>query len=222
VGSQRKKFRLELGRLGDVHGFYAWPEGEGPYPAVLMLHGHYGRANRVFIDQGGRELVEAGFLVFVAETRALQAREAAGPCETTIAEQIWARAGLPLAAALRDETIALLAALRALPEVDDEKIVIHAHSGSIQHGLPTAIAWPHIRALAMNEDFASDVFWRDHKGQTQQRPHCTTIPRLADTVVETLKRPEALPFHIHRHEHRRKMEPGEVQALIEAFRDAVR
>jgi len=220
VGSQRRKFRLELGRLGDIHGFYAWPEGEGPFPAVLMLHGHYGRANRVFIDQGGRELVAAGFLVFAAETRALRAREAAGPCETMIAEHLWDKAGLPLAAALRDETFALLAALRALPEVDDEKIVIQAHSGSIQHALPAAIAWPHIRALAMNEDFASDVFWTSGLGV--KRPHCTTIPGLADTVVETLKRPDALPFHLHRHEHRRKMEPDEVQALIDAFKDAVR
>ncbi len=100
------------------------PPGPGPHPAVLVIHGHNGDAHQSFDDLGGRQLAEAGFLVFAPTIRVNGASVVEDAVTRVLLED-----GFSILALRVYEQLLALRILRAMPDVDPARIGVLAHSG---------------------------------------------------------------------------------------------
>jgi hypothetical protein len=184
------------------------------YPAVLLLHGHRSSANKAFKDQGGAALVQAGFVVLALDSRPYLARSVDKVCELYLADTIWTTTGIPMLTLQTIETLASLATLRKVPNVDETRILIHTDSGGVQRGLAAAVAWSNVVGFTKNEPFMTDAYWPCPSGkQCTPSMHCTTVPGASSHVASVLDDPRGVPFPVHVRPHR-VMTPEDTKALI--------
>ncbi len=111
---------LEYGYHGDNHGELRIPDGEGPFPAVLLVHGGFWRHNWTSDTIGGLaiDLVRRGVVTYSIEYR---------------------RVGLGGGAATTPADIeAAVDALRRHPSVDSQRVAIAGHSAGGQLALQAA------------------------------------------------------------------------------------
>jgi dienelactone hydrolase len=116
------------------------PAGKGPFPAILFNHGSYRAADSAIMTQPsslGPLFARHGYVFFVLYRRGTGASRSEGIADGDLMARALARDGdtsrnrvqLEL---LNDEelrdAIAALAALRALPEVDAQRVALMGHS----------------------------------------------------------------------------------------------
>ena len=114
----------------------AWlyvPEGEGPFPAVVMAHG-LGCVKEMRLDAYAERFVEAGYLCLVFDYRHFGASGGEPRQLLDISRQL-------------QDWRAALAHARALPDVDPDRVVVWGSSLSGGHVLSVADADPRVAAV---------------------------------------------------------------------------
>ncbi len=128
--AQSPPTRLEYGYHDEAHGDLRVPVGNGPFPAVMLLHGGFWRHQWTFDTVGGPavDLWRRGFVTYAVEYR----RVGAGGGATTTPADI-------------EEALDVL---RRHPRVDAERIAIVGHSAGGQ--LAVQAASRHVVQLAVS------------------------------------------------------------------------
>jgi dienelactone hydrolase len=106
---------LPLSHDGDaLEGYIARPEGEGPFPAVIIYHSGIGL--KPFECDKAKALAKLGYLAVVADMFGLAARNIQ-PGDLSAYEKLRARDAF-----LRERVVTWFDAIAALPEVDASRI----------------------------------------------------------------------------------------------------
>jgi hypothetical protein len=216
--------RFDIPDLGASTGLLAVPDGVGPFPGVLLLHGHFSSADEAFLEQAGASMARAGLVVFAPDSRAYEARIGGDSCEAKIARALWDQTAMPLVGLQLREELSALAYLRARPEVDPARIGINSHSGGAQRAMALALAMPGVRVVARDDDFGSRLYWPcevQADGECELQPHCTVIPAVTEPVRDALQRQSAVPFVQTTRPYQPLMSPEDATALAVFFADVL-
>jgi len=110
--------------LGEWPAAKLSPSGSGPYPAVLLLHGHGDTVKDALTVRFGQEIASAGFVVLAPSIRSYWD----GHCES---EAAWTllQAGMTLMAVHLAEASRAVEHLRRDPAVDPARVYVVGHSG---------------------------------------------------------------------------------------------
>jgi len=135
------------------------PPGQGPFPAVIFLHGGLGQSSMAqlranALDQPTQTRYLAwGYMIVSATRRAIRHD--------------------PLDRSVVTDTLALVEKVRALPEVDPDSVVLYGGSGGGTLALEVASVSDKVAAIAAGEPatiiymgmFTKDHVVRDHSGK---------------------------------------------------------
>jgi hypothetical protein len=153
--------------VGRLEGILLLPDGPGPFPAVLALHGHGDRAE-VFVDRHhGRDYPVRGIALLAITLRGMNIDE-----HEHLAARELMRHGLQLIGVRAYEALRALAYLRSLPEIDARRTGLIGHSGGSSLGNLLVRLEPDLAAYVSDHavDFRSSG-WREPY-------HCETVPGL--------------------------------------------
>ena len=110
--------------VGTFEGILLIPDGPGPFPGVVAIHGHYQDA-ALYIDKyHGSAYPENGYALLALSMRADRADWVESLVTTTLLLE-----GFTFLALRSYETSLALKYLRYLPEVDPDRIALIGHSG---------------------------------------------------------------------------------------------
>ncbi|MEZ4267255.1 MAG: dienelactone hydrolase family protein [Myxococcota bacterium] len=216
------RVRFEVPELGPSTGLLAVPAGEGPFPGVLLLHGHFSSADESFLEQAGANMARAGMVVFAPDSRSYQARIGGASCEAAIARSLWDQVAMPLIGLQLREELSALAYLRARPEVDPTRIGVNSHSGGAQRAMAVGLAVPSVRVVARDDDFSSRLYWpceAQSGPECELQPHCTVVPAITEPVRDALQRQSAVPFVQATRPYQSELSPEAATALAALFAD---
>ncbi|MBK7977948.1 MAG: hypothetical protein IPK07_33430 [Deltaproteobacteria bacterium] len=186
--------------VGDIPAILLRPLGEGPYPAIVAVHGH-GDDAQVYRDAyHGSEYPGHGYAILILTMRAMGIDEV----EHDISKRIL-RAGFALIGLRSYESLVGLEYLRSRSDVRDDRIGLIGHSGGSSTGNLTIRVMPsdgpaRFRAYVSDHEvdfFVSGLF---------EPYHCETVPALYPlhraindlqaAPIPTLTVPYAYPFGV--------------------------
>ncbi|MEZ4264808.1 MAG: hypothetical protein R3F39_00400 [Myxococcota bacterium] len=184
--------------LGSMDGVIARPVDpvDSPAPAIVMEHGHdlpdlrflpqqpdptRGGIHQWFIEFGGREFAERGYVVFASATRSFLSWEA--QTALLLTEQT----ETPLLGVMVLETLTKVAILRALPFVDPARVGGFGHSAG-GHRLRATAAVHGFFPIAVDYGFSA---YTDDPPSVP--PHCETIPT-AGWIQSPMQELRRFPF----------------------------
>lgn len=177
-------------------------EKKSSYPAIIGLHGHADDYNSFKNGYGGKELVQAGFVVIIPSFRAMDClRE---PEETITRELILN--GFTLMGIRIYETLLLEKYLKYNDFID--KIGIMGHSGGSDVAYLTSIINPNFQALAFD-------FYPKPDSLCEGKVHCETLPGLA-YYKEQINNPSTLKIPSKKFDYDF---PGDKQDVINFFKE---
>jgi hypothetical protein len=139
-------FQLDDPWVGRLWGIVAHPEGAGPFPTVIGIHGHTEDAEEWMISRGGFDLVNRGYAVIFPTMRANESAQH----ELLVTETLL-RADLSFAGLRIYEHLLTLRYAAALDVVDRCRVGMMGHSGGAVLGNAT------IRAAAGVSAWVSDL-----------------------------------------------------------------
>ena len=154
--------------VGTFEGILLVPKGEGPFPAVLAIHGHDDTAAIYRDDYHGGDYPAHGYAILMLTMRAMGLD--LGQSEHWIARELML-AGFDLIGLRVYESMLGLKYLRYLPEIDDARIGLIGHSGGSSASNLTVRVDPGIAAYVSdyNVDYCE---W----GTPWEPYHCETAP----------------------------------------------
>jgi len=153
--------------VGAFEGILLLPEGPGPFPAVLALHGHGDRAE-VYRDlHHGRDYPAHGIALLMLTLRGMNL----DAHEYRAWHALLSR-GLHLMGVRVYEAERALAYLRARPEIDAHRVGLIGHSGGSSVGNLLVRLEPGLTAYVSDHyvDFRSKHVW--------EPDHCESVPGL--------------------------------------------
>ncbi len=143
------------------------PHGEGPFPAVLALHGHPETAE-IFRDvHFGAELPVAGYAVLMLTSRVMAIDDVEHDVSWALLERGFSLMGLRMTEALLG-----LKVLRHDARIDADHIGLMGHSGGSSTGTLLVRVEPRFQAFVA--DNVVDWF----RSGEDEPYHCETIPEL--------------------------------------------
>jgi hypothetical protein len=120
----QRSFVIEDPFVGPFRGLALLPEGQGPFPTLVIAHGHE-EFDQEWIDRyGGWELVERGYALFVPTLRVNDATQVEADVTLGLL-----REGFTMMALRVYETLLVARYAAALPHVDPCRIGLVGHSG---------------------------------------------------------------------------------------------
>jgi hypothetical protein len=122
-------FQFEDPFVGRVWGLLAHPDGPGPFPTVVGIHGHTEDAWEWMLSRGGVDLVDGGYAVIFPTMRVNQ-----GDQDEALITETLLRAGFSFVGLRMYETLLTLRYAASLPEVDRCRIGMMGHSGGAISG----------------------------------------------------------------------------------------
>lgn len=122
-GYRARRLVLEDPWVGDFGALLVLPEGPGPHPVVLALHGHGTEAVDFLDAYGALDYIDAGFALLAVEHRMLYADEG----ETFVGRHLLQN-GFTLAGLHVYETLRAHRYARWHPDLDPERVVLLGHS----------------------------------------------------------------------------------------------
>ncbi|MHA1569655.1 MAG: alpha/beta hydrolase family protein [Alphaproteobacteria bacterium] len=143
---RQKRLLLEDPYVGTFKALLLLPPGEGPFPAVIALHGHADSAVVYRDDYHGDEYPARGFAILMITSRAM----GADYYEDLVTRHLLL-AGFTFMGLRHYETILLLKYLQYLPEVDNDRVGLIGHSGGSVAGNLTAWIEDGFGALVTDE-----------------------------------------------------------------------
>jgi hypothetical protein len=154
--------------VGKFKGILLTPKGQGPFPAVIAIHGHRDQAYIYRDRYHGNEYPVHGYMILMLTMRAM----GIDLCEH-MASELFLLNGFTLMGMRIYETLLGLKYLRYLPNVGDERIGLIGHSGGSSTSNLT------IRIEQGFKAYVSDLTIDYCEWGTVIEPyHCETIPRL--------------------------------------------
>jgi hypothetical protein len=120
----QRSFLVEDPYVGQFRGLSLKPHGEGPFPTLIIAHGHEEYDQRWIDRYGGWELVELGYAVIVPTLRV----NGAAQVETDVTLHLL-RGGFTMMALRVYETLLVTRYAASLPHVDPCRIALIGHSG---------------------------------------------------------------------------------------------
>jgi len=159
--------RLRTAYVGEFEALLLLPEGAGPFPAVLALHGH-GDDAAAFRDlHHGRDYPPRGLALLIPTLRAM----GIDAFEHRAARELLGH-GLSLMGVRAYEALSAFAYLRALPEIDAQRIGLIGHSGGASLGNLLVRLEPGFAAYVSDHEV-------DYRSSGWREPyHCETVPGL--------------------------------------------
>ncbi len=167
-GFVEREVELRDPEVGRFRGVVLIPDGAGPFPAVLALHGHRSSARRFARQYVVRTLAERGFVVALPSFRLF----GCGPREEATGRFLL-RNGSTLLGLRVYEAVLMAEYLRSLDTVDVGRVGMIGHSGGSTVALLLAriSSWFRVVVLDHLIDFRNRCWlW--------QRVHCETVPSL--------------------------------------------
>jgi len=122
-------FQLEDPFVGRFWGLVAHPDGPGPFPTVVGIHGHTEDAWEWMISRGGVDLVDGGYAVIFPTMRVNR-----GDQDEALVTETLLRAGFSFIGLRIYETLLTLRYAASLPQVDPCRIGMMGHSGGAISG----------------------------------------------------------------------------------------
>jgi len=150
--------------VGTFEGILLLPDGPGPFPAVLALHGHRDRAETYRDLHHGRDYPAHGIALFMLTLRAMNL-----DADEQRAWHALLAHGLHLMGARIYEAERALAYLRARPEIDPNRIGLIGHSGGSSLGNLLVRIEPGLAAYV--SDHTVDY-------RSKHSRHCEIVPGL--------------------------------------------
>lgn len=188
--------------IGSFEGLLLLPDGEGPHPAVLALHGHR-QDDEIFAAKYlGRELVELDFTVLALRFRAFDC----SLTESRLAARL-ASADLTLMGVRVYEALIMLRYLRHLDSVDASRIGLLGHSGgtSVGHLLVRISDGFQVQVFDVSTT-GIPLYYRNSCGL--RNVHCETVPGLFPLSADINDKSSltipylAVPYHFRAQETR--------------------
>lgn len=134
-GARRRQWQLDDPLVGRFRGTTLLPDGDGPFPAVLVFHGHTQTGREWIEEYDGQRLVEQGFAVLAPTFRVNDA----DVDESRVTEHLLRR-GLTFVGVRMVEQLLTLRYAASLPEVDPCRIGgIGRSGGSISGNLTSRV-----------------------------------------------------------------------------------
>jgi len=127
-----RNFQLEDPWVGRFWGIVAHPEGPGPFPTVIGIHGHTEDATEWMISRGGVDLVNRGYAVIYPTMRVND-----GDLDEALVTETLMRADLSFVGLRIYEQLLTLRYAAALGVVDRCRIGMMGHSGGAVSGNAT-------------------------------------------------------------------------------------
>jgi hypothetical protein len=153
--------------VGAFEGILLLPPGEGPFPAVLALHGHGDRAERFIELHHGRDYPARGIALLALTFRGMNI----DAHEHRATRELLAH-GLHLMGVRAYEALRALAYLRSLPRIDARRIGVIGHSGGSSLGNLLVRLDPRLAAYVSDHQV-------DYRSSGWREPyHCETVPGL--------------------------------------------
>ncbi len=153
--------------LGTFKGILLMPKGEGPFPAVVAVHGHPESAE-VFRDlHHGAEFPSRGYAILMLTMRVMAIDDVEREMSWRLLEQGFSLVGLRVVEALLG-----LKVLRTEPRVDADRIGLIGHSGGASASNLTVRLEPRLRAYVSD----NQVDW--FRSGEDEPYHCETVPGL--------------------------------------------
>jgi hypothetical protein len=127
-----RTFQLDAPWVGRLWGILAHPEGPGPFPTVVGIHGHTEDATEWMLNRGGFDLVNRGYAVIFPTMRANRADD-----DENLVTETLLRADLSFGGLRIYEHLLTLHYVAGLPLVDRCRIGMMGHSGGAVLGNAT-------------------------------------------------------------------------------------
>jgi hypothetical protein len=166
-GYTQQALHLRDPYVGAIPAILLLPDGPGPFPAVLALHGHGDTAETYRDLHHGPDYPARGIALLVLTLRGMNI-----DAHEHRATQVLLAHGLELMGVRAYEALRALAYLRGLPEIDAQRIGLIGHSGGSSLGNLLVRLEPELAAYVSDHavDYRSSG-WREPY-------HCETVPAL--------------------------------------------
>ena len=122
-------FQLEDPFVGRLWGLIAHPDGPGPFPTVIGIHGHTEDAWEWMLSRGGVDLVDGGYAVIFPTMRVNR-----GDLDEALITETLLRAGFSFVGLRIYEALLTLRYAASRPEVDRCRVGMMGHSGGAISG----------------------------------------------------------------------------------------
>lgn len=153
--------------LGTFEALLLVPKGDGPFPAVVAVHGHPESA-AVFRDvHHGAEFPSRGYAILMPTLRVMAIDDVEHEMSWRLLEQGFTLVGLRVV-----ETLLALKVLRTEPRIDAERIGLIGHSGGASASNLTVRVEPRFGAYVSD----NQVDW--FRSADDEPYHCETVPEL--------------------------------------------
>ena len=154
--------------VGTFEGILLTPQGPGPFPTVLAVHGHRDDAQKYMDNFHGNEYPGRGYAILMLTMRGMNIDLFEHEASRSLL-----RSGFSLMGMRVYESMLGLKYLRSLDEVDRSRIGLIGHSGGSSTGNLTVRLDDGIRA------YVSDMTTDYSEWGTLWEPwHCETVPKL--------------------------------------------
>jgi hypothetical protein len=154
--------------VGSFEGLLLVPAGEGPFPAVLALHGH-GDSAALYRDlHHARDYAARGIAILMLRFRAMEI----DACEHELSRELLAQ-GTTLMGMRAYEALVALRHLSQRSDVDASRLALIGHSGGSSTGNLVIRLAPELRAYVSDHGV-------DYRHVVWYEPwHCESVPALA-------------------------------------------
>ncbi|MCO4772733.1 MAG: dienelactone hydrolase family protein [Deltaproteobacteria bacterium] len=132
-GARFRRWQLEDPLVGKIRGYTALPDGEGPFPAIVIAHGHTQNGQEWLDEYDGRRLADLGYAVVAPTFRINDGDQD----ESRVTEHLLRR-GMTFAGVRVYEQLLALKYAAWMPEVDGCRIGLLGRSGGSITGALTA------------------------------------------------------------------------------------
>jgi len=154
--------------VGHFEGLLLLPEGDGPFPALLALHGHGDSEGRYRDLHHARDYAARGIAILMIRFRAMEI----DACEHQLARELVAR-GITLMGMRVYESLVALRHLGERSDIDASRLGMIGHSGGSSTGNLVIRLAPELRAYVSDHGV-------DYRHVVWYEPwHCETVPGLA-------------------------------------------
>lgn len=162
--------------VGEFEGLLLTPHGDGPFPAILAIHGHDDTAEIFRDEYHGGEYPGQGYAILMLTMRAMGSGSEA-LIEHRIALDL-ILSGFDLMALRVYESLLGFKYLRALPSIDPERIGLIGHSGGSSTGNLTTRIEPRIRAYVSDHQVDYAEWFTELASAGIYFYHCETVPQI--------------------------------------------
>jgi hypothetical protein len=161
--------------VGTFEGTLLLPEGEGPHPAIIGLHGH--RHDDMIFSRKflGEQLALRGFVVMIPRLRLHDC----SLTETDLSYKLL-RNGFTLMGMRIYETLLMIKYLDSLEQADDRHVGLLGHSGG--SSIANLVARLEERVGAVVVD--NYIEYRNHCRYRIKDVHCETVPELVPIAAD--------------------------------------